>query len=143
MRKGEDLTTFLVPNVNIRSLNLPDAQGPARHVAGKLYLYRAICRCVHFLPFSEFITFFQTFCETTCTTHFGAKPEPRQDKNTTRNKSTHSSIPPNWDSNPRSQCSGSRRQYTVETTATDFGVVNYNINNSAVWLFHRGVCVLR
>ena len=36
MRKADDLTTFIVPKVlKIRSLNLPDPQGP---VAGKLYL---------------------------------------------------------------------------------------------------------
>jgi hypothetical protein len=30
MRKGDDLTAFIVPNVEkIRSFNLPDPQGPA------------------------------------------------------------------------------------------------------------------
>ena len=39
MRKGDDLTTFIVPKVEkIRSLNLPEPQGPTRPVAGHLYL---------------------------------------------------------------------------------------------------------
>ena len=39
MRKGDDLTTFIVPKVkNIRSLNLPEPLGPPRPVAGHLYL---------------------------------------------------------------------------------------------------------
>ena len=40
MRKGDDLTTFLVPKVKkIRSLNLPEPPGPPRPVAAHLYLY--------------------------------------------------------------------------------------------------------
>jgi hypothetical protein len=37
VRKGDDLTTLLVPNVKkIRSLNLPDTQGPVQACSGKL-----------------------------------------------------------------------------------------------------------
>ena len=40
MRKGDDLTTFVVPKVEkIRSLNLRIPRGLLRPVAGKLYLY--------------------------------------------------------------------------------------------------------
>jgi hypothetical protein len=36
VRKGDDLTTFIVPKVEkIRSLNLPDHQGPAQASSGK------------------------------------------------------------------------------------------------------------
>jgi hypothetical protein len=36
VRKGDDLTTFIVPKVEkIRSLNLPDPQGPAEACSGK------------------------------------------------------------------------------------------------------------
>jgi hypothetical protein len=36
VRKGNDLTTFTVPEVEkIRSLNLPDTQGPAQACIGK------------------------------------------------------------------------------------------------------------
>ena len=36
MRKGDDLTTFIVPKVEkIRSLNLRDPQGPAQACSGK------------------------------------------------------------------------------------------------------------
>jgi hypothetical protein len=36
MRKGDDLTTFIVPKVEkIRSLNLPDPQGPTQACSGK------------------------------------------------------------------------------------------------------------
>jgi hypothetical protein len=35
VRKGDDLTTFIVPKVKkIRSLNLPDPQGPAEACSG-------------------------------------------------------------------------------------------------------------
>ena len=37
MRKGDDLTTFIVPKVEkIRGLNLPEPLGPPRPVAGQL-----------------------------------------------------------------------------------------------------------
>ena len=40
MSKGDDLTTVIVPKADkIRSLNLPDPQGPAQPVAGHLYLF--------------------------------------------------------------------------------------------------------
>jgi hypothetical protein len=40
VRKGDDLTTFIVPKVEkIRSLNLWILKGLLRPVAGKLYLY--------------------------------------------------------------------------------------------------------
>ena len=36
MRKGDDLTTLIVPKVEkIRSFNLPDPQGPAKTCSGK------------------------------------------------------------------------------------------------------------
>jgi hypothetical protein len=36
VRKGDDLTTFIVPKVEkIRSLNLPDPQGPAQASSGR------------------------------------------------------------------------------------------------------------
>jgi hypothetical protein len=36
VRKGDDISTFIVPKVeNIRSLNLPDPQGPAQACSGK------------------------------------------------------------------------------------------------------------
>ena len=40
MRKGDNLTTFIVPKVKkIRSLNLPEPLGPPRPVEGHVYLY--------------------------------------------------------------------------------------------------------
>jgi hypothetical protein len=40
VRKGDDLTSFIVPKVKkIRSLKLPDPLGPPRPVEGHLYLY--------------------------------------------------------------------------------------------------------
>jgi hypothetical protein len=40
VRKGDELTTFIVAKVEkIRSLNLPDSQGPPRPVVGHLYLF--------------------------------------------------------------------------------------------------------
>jgi hypothetical protein len=40
VRKGDDLTTFIVPKVEkIQSLNLRIPKGLLRPVAGKLYLY--------------------------------------------------------------------------------------------------------
>jgi hypothetical protein len=36
VRKGDDFTAFIVPKVEkIRSLNLPDSQGPAQACSGK------------------------------------------------------------------------------------------------------------
>jgi hypothetical protein len=43
VRKGDDLTTFIVPKVEkIRSLNLRIPKGLLRPGAGKLYLYLKI-----------------------------------------------------------------------------------------------------
>jgi hypothetical protein len=40
VRKGDDLTTFIVQKVKkIRSLNFPDPQGPARPVEGNFYIF--------------------------------------------------------------------------------------------------------
>ena len=42
MRKGNDLTTVIVPKVEkIRSFNLPDPQGPAQACSGKTLLLPA------------------------------------------------------------------------------------------------------
>ena len=39
MRKGDDLTAFIVPKVEkIQSLNLPDPQGPAQACGGKTFI---------------------------------------------------------------------------------------------------------
>jgi hypothetical protein len=47
VRKGGDLTSFIVPEVKkIRSLNLPELQGPPRPVVGHLDLYLFKLHCV-------------------------------------------------------------------------------------------------
>jgi hypothetical protein len=52
VRKGEDLTTFIVPKVmKIQSLNLRIPKGPFRPVVGKLYLY------LHSLRVSRFFVY--------------------------------------------------------------------------------------
>jgi hypothetical protein len=46
VRKGDDLTTFIVPKVKkIRSLNLPEPHGPPQPVARQLYLLPYTLRC--------------------------------------------------------------------------------------------------
>ena len=47
MRKGDDLTTFMVSKVEkIRSFNLPDSQGPSQACSGKK-LPLPILVCMH------------------------------------------------------------------------------------------------
>ena len=55
MRKGDDLTTFIVPKVEkIRSLNLPDPQGPVQACSGKA------------LPLSSFQSLIDTLFSGVC-----------------------------------------------------------------------------
>ena len=66
----------------------------------------------------------QTFCKMrSATLQRVAKPVPRQDSNTTTKKGTHArSRCPVGSSKPRSQRSGSVRQYTAKAVATFFSV---------------------
>jgi hypothetical protein len=55
VRKGDDLTTFIVPKVKkIRSLNLPETLGPPRPGAGHLYLYVTALTSQHTNPLGLF-----------------------------------------------------------------------------------------